>query len=192
MLTAVWDWFWYSKTQPELEVHVREMELKYTRNNHFKEQLRNITGGWDVKDVPKDLMKQITEQCCSQPLKDRDTLTESTIKNIMHKRGYTKYHPYTFSIIKHLGGPVLTLTEEESQKLITKFEEFSNAYDEIIGKSFIAYRYILCKLCDSCNITIPLRVRNAMEPNLRKLIHYETVCKQVFDHLGWKFSAWIV
>lgn len=192
MFTPEWVWF----GDNTVVVTENDYSMSYTRTEHFRNTLKEYTGKYDVNDVPKDLLSEIRGLCASP-----GSLTYNYIKKIMKEKGLLKYYVHIYSIIKHLGGCVLTINDQQYNKLELRFREFSAKYNEVVTpttpttptqRAFIPYPYLLCKLCESIGITVPITVRTSMEPSLRKLIHYESVCKKVYDALNWKFIGWIL
>lgn len=172
------------------------------RIQHFREWLTRFQGHAcdSDKPIPEDIVNEIRKKLCSSsPLKDRDTLTPNSIKRWLkdHIDMSNIYQDRIHEILR-LCSPdgvdwVPNFTKQQQSLLIVEFEKFSNAYDIICPypTCFMVYTYLIVKLCDTNGITVQDRMQQYCKPkNMQKLVHFEDVCKNVYQYLGWEFKPW--
>jgi len=193
MFDFIWTWFSMNSTADK-------EAMEYTRNDHFKQYLDNLQAKpiTKISSLPDAVINCVEKECSKQKLQDRDTLTAPYVRRILKKHHMQHYMWDVYHIIKHLGGQVIELTDEQEATLIEDFDKLSIAFNELLPEfyprlNFLSYGYVCVKLCQRHKITIPDRVAdNLILKSIEKLVASERIYKRLCNHLNWDFQPIVI
>ena len=149
------------------------MSVPYKRISHFKERLNQLQALKNISITP-----EILDLC-------KDCKDHEEVKSLLQKHKQKNYYEHVYSILKHLGKPIIFLDKPETEKLVYLFNRFNEVYEQ--NKKLtnaINYHYLLSKL-------LPLIQRQDVIPHLykirnaRKLRDHDTTINLVFRELDW-------
>lgn len=168
-------------------------DVQPTRIRHFKEYLESVQGN-DSIVIPAKIIEGIkTRYSNGSVLQERDSLGVDIVIRYLKETGNNKYCGNVHKILKLCESPnICKFTEIEIEMLIEDFKAIDGAFSEISPEiyprtGFFPLQYLLPKMCEMRNITIPDR---AFKPfRLEKTMHLERVWKAVCQRLGsdWKY-----
>lgn len=179
-------------------------KYSYDRKNHFQICLNQFQGK-QTSLIPEELINDLMTY-----LDIHYNTIDSPIKSIKYKN-ITKHDIYTYlkehkhsryyddvNLIyyKLTDSKPIDISHLES-KLINDFEDLINLYDKMVRqnkielhsrKNFINTQYVLYQLLKKYKYPCDITDFNILKTSDRKSFHDE-ICKQLFDELGWNFTA---
>ena len=180
----------------------------YNRVLHFQDCIKQYQGKQNCK-IPDNLYQDLDDKFRSYRLLITDTtdtplpkhvkyskITRNHIMMFLKELRYTKHYENVNLIYFTLTSKRVDDISHLEDRLVDDFKELVSLYDDIHGKdkpeeldrkNFMNVQYLLFQLlrrhghpCKIENFTILKTVD-------RKLFH-DTICKNLFDKLGWKFT----
>lgn len=182
----------------------RENRLK-----HFNQTLQKYQGSINSDiNIPSEILIGV------ESLKPK--LNPDNVKKWLRDNNFRSWIPYRFRILYEVNGELYNFnvkhfSDLEYETLLNDFCKLSDCFDDLINNekkctpaptttttdanfvitNFLPDSYVLLKLCAKNSIKVPESSYGEIK-DVKKLVHYETICKKLFDKLNWKFQALII
>lgn len=181
-------------------------KYSYDRKNHFQNCISQFQGK-QTTVIPKELYNDLEDYLHLNKLTvdGYDNINHIKYKNIskhdiyvyLKENKQSKYYDDINLIYYTLTGNKPPDLSHLEAKLINDFEDLINLYDKMVRtnelqlhnrKNFIKTQYVLYQLLKKYKYPCDIADFNILKTSDRKSFH-DDICKQLFDKLGWNFTA---
>jgi len=173
----------------------------YDRKTHFRECIKRFQGKQNV-NIPPKLFDDIIQQIISYELIPKNyeqfekkeifkDVKREHIQMILKDLGYSKYYEDIVYIYHKITGHEIPDITHLENNLINDFDLLLECYDSTFKtdrKNFINNQYVLYQLLRKYKYNCKKEDFQFLKTNDRKYYH-DVVCQQLFEKLGWNFSA---
>ena len=131
----------HSQTYPD-KIHV-----PYKRSSHFLSHLNQLTGRNGVTALPHGLMRRIKRSLGRKGVHDRNAYFR--VRRLFKRWGYSSpEYRHIFAVLRHLGGPVLSLTYAQEVALRQDFDRLCCLFEHshplgLTRKAMISYYLVI-------------------------------------------------
>lgn len=155
---------------------IRKLNSSYNRLNYFSNWLDRIQG-IEKLDIRIDDINKIKEQ-------------KGSIKDIIRKLGIKRLYGHHVKVMWYIKGirpPIISnIVVDEMKSMFNKIQEpfyiFSNGRSNLMNYQYIIYKFFqilgLNEFLDNISL-----------PNVKSIIPYDEIWKDVCCHLGWGFIS---
>lgn len=173
----------------------------YDRKTHFRECIKRFQGKQNV-NIPPKVFEDIIQQLISydlipsdyEQLDKRETFANvkrEHIQMILKDLSYSKYYEDIVYIFHRITGHEIPDITSLENNLMNDFDSLLEMYDKTFKndrKNFINNQYVLYQLLRKYKYNCKKEDFQFLKTNDRKYYH-DVVCQQLFEKLGWNFSA---